>query len=272
MVKTVLIILAVFTVSSISCLAQEIGFETVYDIKGTQFTLNGEASRNVHYISLTGKLGGNGLLTLDGNTCSVNEFGDKDVCTTAFYPPVKVKIEEISSSGTSKLYGIVPTDHVLTNYTVRFAIDTSKPETAKVLLNSAYAPDKIKKSVLMRKMSSQAREASAATTRADKREPKVHVVKMVGLEFVPEEIIISAGDKVVWQCESLTHNAQRDDAPSFCTVPENNPTCVNPCQNNECLLKPSEKSVPIQFNEPGTYDYFCRPHRALGMTGKVIVQ
>ena len=32
------------------------------------------------------------------------------------------------------------------------------------------------------------------------------------------------------------------------------------------------QSFEHTFNTPGTYDYYCEPHRGMGMTGSITVQ
>jgi hypothetical protein len=49
-----------------------------------------------HRITLTGKLGGDGELTLDGNECALAENGSTNGCDKAFYAPKKVKLQEVA--------------------------------------------------------------------------------------------------------------------------------------------------------------------------------
>ncbi len=46
-------------------------------------------------IIIEGELGGEGKVTLDGNTCTVDQFGDTQICTEIFFPPVDVKIKQL---------------------------------------------------------------------------------------------------------------------------------------------------------------------------------
>ena len=49
-----------------------------------------------HRITIRGELGGKGTATLDGNTCAVTQFGDTGVCTWIAFPPIDIKIKELS--------------------------------------------------------------------------------------------------------------------------------------------------------------------------------
>src|SRR5437660_3777118 len=75
-----------------------------------------------------------------------------------------------------------------------------------------------------------------------------------GFSFVPSSVTISVGDSVTWTGLSTIHNVQTDSDP-FCGGP--------PVPNGTCTKT---------FNQPGTYNYYCFPHRGFGMTGTVIVQ
>lgn len=48
-----------------------------------------------HRIIVSGELGGAGQLTLDGNTCTISQFGDVVVCTEIFFPPVDIKLVQL---------------------------------------------------------------------------------------------------------------------------------------------------------------------------------
>ncbi|HKS37326.1 MAG TPA: Ig-like domain-containing protein, partial [Verrucomicrobiae bacterium] len=79
-------------------------------------------------------------------------------------------------------------------------------------------------------------------------------VAAFGTSFSPPSVTIRAGDSVTWTGLGFTHNVQTDTDP-FCGLP--------PVAGGTCT---------IQFNEPGTYSYYCSPHQAFGMVGTVIVQ
>lgn len=79
-------------------------------------------------------------------------------------------------------------------------------------------------------------------------------VAAFGTSFTPPTVTIRAGDSVTWTGLSISHNVQTDTDPFCGRVPVPGGTCTK------------------TFNQPGTYNYYCFPHRGLGMTGTVIVQ
>jgi plastocyanin len=72
-------------------------------------------------------------------------------------------------------------------------------------------------------------------------------------KFTPEEVTVPVGSTVTWRNEgSLEHDARTDS------------------QEFSPLLGKGE-SHTFTFSMPGRYEYFCEPHRALGMTGVITV-
>ena len=73
--------------------------------------------------------------------------------------------------------------------------------------------------------------------------------------FSPSSVTINVGDSVTWTgLGSGSHNVQTDTDP-FCGPPS---FTLSTCT--------------IQFNQAGTFNYYCSPHRGFGMVGTVIVQ
>ena len=87
----------------------------------------------------------------------------------------------------------------------------------------------------------------------------VHNVSTAGLTFSPSNIVITAGDTVVWTNTGGSHNVNGTQA----TFP-NNPASFGNSVG-------SGWTYTFQFTIPGTYDYRCDPHFSLGMTGQVVV-
>jgi hypothetical protein len=48
-----------------------------------------------HQIVIRGELGGEGTVRLDGNTCTITQFGDPGVCTEIAFPAIPVKIVQL---------------------------------------------------------------------------------------------------------------------------------------------------------------------------------
>ncbi|MEM9273305.1 MAG: plastocyanin/azurin family copper-binding protein [Cyanobacteria bacterium P01_F01_bin.143] len=83
------------------------------------------------------------------------------------------------------------------------------------------------------------------------------------LIYDPEELNVSVGDTVVWDNLSGSHNVVFNRVPDGIDA--------------EAISEPTLATDPgpahlVTFETPGTYTYYCTPHRELGMFGKVIVE
>ncbi|WP_353929079.1 plastocyanin [Okeanomitos corallinicola TIOX110] len=78
------------------------------------------------------------------------------------------------------------------------------------------------------------------------------------LAFQPKEVTIAAGDTVKWVNNKL--------------APHNVVVQAHEELSHKKLLMAPNASIESTFTEPGTYTYWCEPHRGAGMVGKVIVQ
>jgi plastocyanin len=78
------------------------------------------------------------------------------------------------------------------------------------------------------------------------------------LVFEPSTVTLKVGDTVKWvNNKAFPHNVVVDG--------------LDDLSHKKLLMKPGD-SVESTFTEPGTYAYYCAPHRGAGMVGKVIVQ
>src|SRR5262245_50623207 len=73
--------------------------------------------------------------------------------------------------------------------------------------------------------------------------------------FEPRDITIAPGTTVTWVDVSDTHTTTSD---------------TGLWNSGERRLEVGE-SFSFTFQQPGVYDYYCRPHRNAGMVGRVIV-
>ena len=84
------------------------------------------------------------------------------------------------------------------------------------------------------------------------------------LAFDPPQLTIKAGDTVKWVNNKLApHNAVFDK------VPDN--VSAKAISHKALLFAPNE-SFETTFTEPGTYTYFCEPHRGAGMVATITVE
>ncbi|HEY9647631.1 MAG TPA: plastocyanin [Chroococcidiopsis sp.] len=78
------------------------------------------------------------------------------------------------------------------------------------------------------------------------------------LAFDPANLTVTAGDTVKWVNNKLPpHNIifEGDSTKS----------------HDQLLFSPGE-SYEVTFDTPGTYNYYCAPHRGAGMAGKITVE
>jgi len=86
------------------------------------------------------------------------------------------------------------------------------------------------------------------------------------LVFVPDEVTIKAGESVTWVGnKGMPHNVVFDD--------EEGPSGADfAALNHEDMVNDEGQKVTSKFDKPGTYPYYCEPHRGAGMNGTVIVK
>lgn len=78
------------------------------------------------------------------------------------------------------------------------------------------------------------------------------------LAFEPATLEIKAGDTVQWVNNKLApHNMVIEGKPEL--------------SHKDLAFAPGE-TFEATFTEPGTYSYYCEPHRGAGMVGKIVVQ
>lgn len=99
-----------------------------------------------------------------------------------------------------------------------------------------------------------------------------------GQAFEPETITVSAGDTVVWTNEAddaHTVTAVEDDLPADAEYFSSGDFSTEGLSTEEenlamALISPGG-TYSHEFTVPGTYRYYCIPHRSAGMTGTVTV-
>merc|ERR1719379_3337535 len=85
------------------------------------------------------------------------------------------------------------------------------------------------------------------------------------LVFVPDTVTIKSGETVEFVNNvGFPHNVVFDE--------DNIPDGVNAeSLSHEDYLNAPGETVTTKFDKPGTYGYYCEPHRGAGMVGKIIV-
>ena len=80
------------------------------------------------------------------------------------------------------------------------------------------------------------------------------VVRATNFDFKLKTLTIQKGTKVTWK------NVEGSHTVTFKTLAFDK------------TISPDRKTVSKTFRAKGTFRYFCRFHKSLGMTGKVVVQ
>lgn len=86
-----------------------------------------------------------------------------------------------------------------------------------------------------------------------------HSVNVSNFQFTPPNLTITAGDEVVWTNTGGTHNVDGKTSV-FPSNPESFGNSVG-----------AGWTYTFTFNTPGTYNYHCDPHAAMGMVGSIVV-
>lgn len=103
---------------------------------------------------------------------------------------------------------------------------------------------------------------------------KVHVIKMESDEdgsrvwFDPIGLYVELGTKIRWIVHHNTHTVAAyhpDNDGRSLRIPKK----AKPW-NSDYLVEPGEQ-FEVTLTEPGVYDYYCEPHEAAGMVGRIVV-
>lgn len=90
------------------------------------------------------------------------------------------------------------------------------------------------------------------------------------LKFDPEELVILAGDTIVWKNTSpIPHTATFNPAEAKYEKHVQLPDGVKSFGSG---ILQQEESYRKTFETAGEYRYFCIPHEQAGMTGRITVQ
>ena len=90
---------------------------------------------------------------------------------------------------------------------------------------------------------------------------EVHTVTVDGfgsnLRFVPDTLTINEGDTVqfLWSGQLLPHNAVEQ----------------NEVFNSGDAMQDVDYTYTFNYNQSGVYEFYCEPHRDLGMLGEITV-
>ncbi|HXF15202.1 MAG TPA: copper-containing nitrite reductase [Terriglobales bacterium] len=96
------------------------------------------------------------------------------------------------------------------------------------------------------------------------------IVGMSEMGFLPQTLVVNAGEKVVWKNTSdVTHNVVADAAKALYRVDVKLPSGAKPFGSD--YLQPGQSFSRV-FEVPGIYHYVCTLHEGSGMKGVIIVK
>jgi len=106
-----------------------------------------------------------------------------------------------------------------------------------------------------------------------------HVIDMTAVAYEPAEITVSKGDKVAWTYasgEAHSVTAYEDKIPDSAGYWasggfDSQSAAETGWENGNGAVQPGQSYVHT-FEATGTHEYYCIPHEAAGMVGKVIVE
>lgn len=108
---------------------------------------------------------------------------------------------------------------------------------------------------------------------------KTHTVRMLAdgaaMKFEPANITVKAGDQIKWvMISGVPHNVAFQDVPADVKgqLDANMPEKIAPLTGKMMMTPNEEYTVSFANVKPGTYNYVCQPHVAMGMKGVVTVQ
>jgi plastocyanin len=89
---------------------------------------------------------------------------------------------------------------------------------------------------------------------------KTHIIKAINYKFTPAQISIAAGDTVIW--ENTSNEAHTSTSGS---------ACKGDGKWDSGMINPGKRYTRV-FQETGVFRYFCTPHCADSMNGKITVK
>jgi plastocyanin len=82
--------------------------------------------------------------------------------------------------------------------------------------------------------------------------------------YEPESLTVTTGDTVTWSWASNNHNIVVESQPDAASWPGTD--------GGGSKTYDDGYEYSYTFDTPGTYEYFCTPHKSLGMKAEVVVE
>jgi plastocyanin len=91
------------------------------------------------------------------------------------------------------------------------------------------------------------------------------------LQFEPKKLTVKAGDTIEWKNNKVPpHNVVFDAKKN----PTKNAALAKSLSHKKLLMSPGQKVTTVIPADatPGSYTFYCEPHRGAGMVGQIIVE
>lgn len=95
------------------------------------------------------------------------------------------------------------------------------------------------------------------------------VTEAGGSFFDPIGLFVEPGEAVTWEIRSDAHSATAYHEDHFMAVETRIPADAAGWDSE--TMRGVGETFTHTFETPGTYDYFCIPHKAYGMVGRIVV-
>lgn len=108
-----------------------------------------------------------------------------------------------------------------------------------------------------------------------RRAPRTVIVRMwsdksgANVGFRPRGVALAPGDTVRWVVDGPNVHTSTAYHPTNGMAPLRIPRGATPWDSG--FLMPPDAHFEVTFTVPGVYDYFCMPHEAMGMVGRIVV-
>lgn len=90
-----------------------------------------------------------------------------------------------------------------------------------------------------------------------------------GYYFDPIGLFVDVGETVTWEIQSGSHSStaykKGNGVASVTRIPDGAKAW------DSGVLSKQGATYEHTFDTPGTYDYFCTPHKSMGMVGRIVV-
>ncbi|WP_436926318.1 plastocyanin/azurin family copper-binding protein [Halosimplex amylolyticum] len=141
--------------------------------------------------------------------------------------------------------------------------ETSRPESTPTASATPTGTSETTPTATAAPTASPTSTAATTSTATPRQAAQVVAVADGALAFDPESFEISTGETVVWVWHSSGHNVRPESTPSG--------SDFSGTAGGDDDLYDEGHTLSHTFEVAGEYEYYCNPHRSVGMTGSFTV-